>query len=183
MTEIVLQKLNKRDLDKARSMYFANCEINEICTTLSVDPDTIRFYVFGEDGNGKNPTCWMNLRKKLNPTAMSMYLRDKVDILDMTAGVGVEILSTSLSRLRDLVRSGEKELDVDEISKLTKVVVDLDKIVRLEKGTATEINEFIGLTRAEAKEVLMNDPFAQAIPVESVELPWLNEEEVANEKN
>lgn len=178
MTEIVLQKLNKRDLDKARSMYFANCEINEICTTLSVDPETIRFYVFGEDGNGKNPTCWLNLRKKLNPTAMSMYLRDKVDILDMTAGVGVEILSTSLSRLRDLVRSGEKELNVDEISKLTKVVVDLDKIVRLEKGTATEINEFIGLTRAEAKNILENDPFAQAIPVESVELPWLKDEEI-----
>lgn len=175
MSEIVLQKLSKKEMDKARAMYFSNCEINEICNTLNVEPETIRFYVFGEDGNGKNPTCWSNLKKKLNPTAMSIYLRNKVDILEMTAGIGVEILSQSLVQLRDQVRDGERVLDVDEIAKLSKVVVDLDKIVRLETGQATELVEHMGLSRAEAREILENDPFAQAIPVESVELPWLAE--------
>lgn len=181
MSDIVIQKLSKKEMEKAQNLYMSNVEISDICTALSIDPDTIRFYVFGPDGDGKLATCWSQLRKRTNNSAQSMYLKNKVEILDATAGVGVEILSRSLIGLRDRVSSGDLELTVDEMAKISKIVVDLDKIVRLEAGTATELIQHVGLSLAEARRVLEEDPFAMAIEAEVVDLPWLKNEEVVDE--
>lgn len=174
---IELQKVSKKVLEQARNLYFSNKEINEICYALSIEPETLRFYIFGIDGDGKSPSCWSNIRKKLNPTVYSQYLKSKIDVLESVSGLSLELVTTSLTQLRDAVRSGEKVLNVDEISKLAKVAVDMDKIVRLESGQATELINHMGLSRAEAREILENDPFAKDVEVEFTELPWLNEGE------
>ena len=172
---VTIQKLDKDTFTKAQLMYFGGREVTEIATVLSIEPETLRFYIFGEDGDGKESYTWHAIKRKLNPTAMALYLKDKVGVLEQTAGIGVEILSFSLGQLRDSVRSGEVVLTVDEIAKIGKVVVDLDKMVRLESGTATELIEHMGLSRAEAREILESDPFAQDVEVEAIELPWLKE--------
>lgn len=176
MTDIAIQKIDRKTLNKAQLMYFGNREVTEIATALSIEPDTLRFYIFGVDGEGEDKNCWYQIKKNLKPTAIALYLKDKVHILEQTAGLALEIVNFSLANLRDLVINGEHEpLSLDDMSKLSKIAVDMDKMYRLESGLATDTIEHMGLSRAQAKEILANDPFAQDIEVEAVELPWLNE--------
>ncbi len=164
-------------------MYFGNRELTEIATALSVEPDTLRFYVFGVDGEGEEKDSWYQIKKNLKPTAIALYLKDKVHILEQTAGLALEILNFSLSNLRDRVANGEEDpLTIDDMTKLSKIVTDMDKVYRLESGLATDTIEHMGLSRAQAREILANDPFAQDIEIEAVELPWLTGEEEAAEE-
>jgi len=175
--EIAIQKLDKKTLNKAQLMYFGNRELTEIATALTIDPDTLRFYIFGVDGEGEEKNCWYQIKKNLKPTAIALYLKDKAHILEQTAGLALEILNYSLANLRDAVINGEHEpLNLDDMTKLSKIAVDMDKVYRLESGLATENIDMMGLSRAEAKEILANDPFANAIEVDSIELPWLKDE-------
>ncbi len=179
MNQIVLQKLDRKTFAKAQLMYFGDRSVEEIAMVLAIEPETLRYYIFGEDGDGTDSNSWYKIKKRLNPTAMAIYLKDKVHVLEQTAGIGLEILNVSLGRLRDTVNDPDSEviLSIDDMGKLAKIVVDMDKMVRLESGQATELIEHMGLSRAEAKEILANDPFAQeAVEVDSIELPWLAEE-------
>lgn len=179
MTDISIQRLDRKTINKAQLMYFGNREITEISTALSIEPDTLRFYIFGVDGEGEDKNCWYQIKKNLKPTAIALYLKDKVHILEQTAGLALEIVNFSLANLRDAVVNGEHDpLSLDDMTKLSKIVVDMDKMYRLESGLATDTIEHMGLSRAQAKEILANDPFANDVEVESVDLPWLNEEAV-----
>ncbi len=178
MSDIAIQRIDRKTINKAQLMYFGNREITEIATALSIEPDTLRFYIFGVDGEGEDKNCWYQIKKNLKPTAIALYLKDKVHILEQTAGLALEIVNFSLANLRDAVINGEHEpLSLDDMSKLSKIAVDMDKMYRLESGLATDTIEHMGLSRAQAKEILSNDPFAADVEVESVELPWLSESE------
>jgi hypothetical protein len=174
MSDVILQKLSKKDLDKAQTMYLNNHEISTISHVLSIEPETLRFYVFGLSGNGTEKDSWRMIKKNLKATAMTVFLKDKAGSLESTCGMAIEIVTHSLSTLRDELVSGARDpLTIDEIAKIAGVATNLDKMYRLESGTATELIEHMGLSRAEAKEILANDPFAQAVDIEYVELPWL----------
>lgn len=176
MSEIILQKLSKKELDKAQLMYFGGQDLTTISSVLKIEQETLRFYIFGLSGNGTEKNSWYAIKKNLKPTVISLYLQDKIGVLEQTAGIALEIVNSSLVALRDRVNSGESDpLTVDEIAKMAKIVVDLDKMYRLESGIATELIEHHGLSIAEAKEVLANDPFAKDVDAEYVELPWLKE--------
>lgn len=174
---LTIRKLTKKQYDRAQVMYFSDIDINEICTVLDVDAPTIRFYVFGEDEQGTHPTCWMQLKRKMKPTAMALYLKDKAMVMEQTGGVALEIVTAALGRIRDEMRTNEEfKLSVDEISKISKIAVDMDKMVRLESGQATELVEYMGLSLGQAKEILTSDPFAEAIEAEYKDLPpWIEE--------
>lgn len=183
MNQVVIQKIDRKTINKAQLMYFGNRELTEIAAALSIEPDTLRFYIFGVDGEGEEKDCWYQIKKNLKPTAIALYLRDKVHILEQTAGLALDILNFSLSNLRDRVQSGEEEpLSIDDMTKLSKIVTDMDKVYRLESGMATETIEHMGLSRAQAREILANDPFTNDVEVESIELPWLNDEVEVVEK-
>ena len=175
---MLIQKLDKKTVNKAQLMYFGNREMTEIASALSIDLDTLRFYIFGVDGEGKESNCWYQIKKNLRPTAIALFLKDKAHVLEQTAGLALEILNHSLSNLRDSIASGEHEpLNLDDMTKLSKITVDMDKVYRLESGLATEQIDMMGLSRAEAKEILANDPFASSVEVEAVQLPWLSDEQ------
>ena len=175
---MLIQKLDRKTVNKAQLMYFGNRELTEIATALSIEPETLRFYIFGTDDDGTEKSCWYQIKKNLKPTAIALYLKDKAHILEQTAGLALEILNHSLSNLRESVLSGEHDpLNLDDMTKLAKIAVDMDKVYRLESGLATEHIDMMGLSRAEAKEILANDPFAQDIEMAPIELPWLTPDE------
>lgn len=168
-----IAKLTKKNYEKAQLLYFSGRDISEIAVALTVEPETLRYYIFGEDGDGKDKNTWYALKKQMNPTAMAIYLKDKVAILDQTAGVALEILSMGLFRLRQsLIDDPHAMIDIDSMSKLSSIQVNLDKVARLETGKATEIMEHMGLSLAEAREIMDSDPFALAIESEVVTVPW-----------
>lgn len=178
MTEISIQKLTKKQREQVRWLYLGEYEVTDIATKLNIEPETVRFFVFGHDGSGDDPTCLFQIKKKMSSTAISAYIAGKVDVLDRTAGIALGILNRALARLDQDVSAGEMVLSLDDMKKLAGIVVDMDKLVRLETGQATEHIQHMGLTVAEAREILAADPFAaEAIEVESIEvnkgLPWL----------
>lgn len=142
-------------------MFFGDYQILDIAEVLNVDIDTIKFYIFGEDGSGNNKNCWYQMKKELAPTSVAIYIKDKVKALEKTAGVAHGILAKSLMDLSKEVEDG-KELSIADMKDLASIVTSIDKIVRLETGKPTEVHEFVTLSVNEAKHVLANDPFFQA---------------------
>lgn len=179
MSEIKIQKLSRKIYERAQMMYFSDIEISEIAMSLSVEPETIRFYVFGEDEQGTNKACWSQLKKKLKPTVLARYMKDKAQVMDQTAGVALEIVTMSLGRVRDELRTNDEfRLSIGEISQISKIAVDMDKMVRLESGQATELIEHMGLSLGEAREIIASDPFAEAVEAEyKIMPPWLINED------
>lgn len=170
MSEIIVQKITNKQRGQIRWMYLANYELTDICAKMNLDVDTVRLLVFGLDGTGKDKSCLHYEKKGMSAAAITSFIMDKVAVLDKITGTATNILAKALDNLHAEVLQG-KELSVDEMSKIAGIVTSLDKIVRLESGMATETVEFMGLSRAEAREILANDPFANAIEVEV--LPWL----------
>lgn len=161
-------------------MYFGDYEMVDICEKLNLDMDTVRFYVFGENGAGSNEYCWFQLKKQLNPVSVATYIKDKIIVLDKTAGMAMNILNENLRRIQEnMLGDSSFVLTIDDTKKLAGIVVDMDKIVRLESGKATDIVDTIAhMSLADARRILSEDPFApQAIEV------WgeVIEEEVSDE--
>ena len=182
MSEIVIQKLTKKQKDQIRWMYFGGLEPSDIEIKTGIEIDSIRFFIFGADGTGSDPTCLMQVRKGLSSTAITSYIADKASVMDRTCGIALNILTKSLEGLQLEVNNG-KELSLDDMKKLSSIVVEMDKMVRFESGLATETIEHMGLSRAEAVSILANDPFAQeVIEAEFAEttLPWLSGEKNEN---
>lgn len=178
MTGITIQKLDKKTVTKAQLMYFGDYDITEIAASLSIEPDTVRFYVYGTDGEGKEENCWYQIKKKLKPTAIAIFLKDKAHVFEQTSGLALDLLNRSLVKMREEQNSEDApKLSLDDMTKLAKIAVDMDKLYRLESGLATEQIDHMGLSIAQAKEVLANDPFANDVEVEFEELPWLKNEE------
>lgn len=177
MSELQIQKIDRKTKEKARLYYFANYSLGDISSILNIESDTLRFYVFGENGTGSNEHCWFQLKKKLDPASVAAYVHDKIAVLDKTVGVALNLVNENLKRIQqEMIDDPTKILSLDDTKKLASIVVDMDKIVRLESGQATQIVENIGLTRAEAVRVLQEDPFAQAVEID--EADWWEKEEV-----
>jgi len=182
MTDITIQKLTKAQKDQVRYLYLGNYEASDIATKLNVEIETVRFMIFGEDGTGKNSSSLFSIKKGMSSSAISSFLIDRAAILDRIAGTVTNIISKSLSDLQIEVLEKGKELNMGELKTLTDILTNLDKIVRLETGKATENVSHLGLSVSEAREYLINDPFSKDfIDVESQEikenkeLPWLVE--------
>lgn len=165
-----IQKLDRKTKETARMMYFGDYDQIDICEKLNLDMDTLRFYIFGDNGAGSNEHCWFQLKKQLNPTSVAIYIKDKITVLDKTAGLAMNILNENLRRIQNNMLEDESfTLSIDDTKKLAGIVVDMDKICRLESGSATEIIDNIaGMSVAEARRLLSEDPFA----VQVIEAEW-----------
>lgn len=176
---IKIQKLDRKSRDRAKMLYFGDYELFDIAEMMNVDLDTVRFYVFGEDGTGSNQHCWYQIKKQLNPASVSTFIKDKIDVLDKTAGTALNIVNENLRRIQNLMLADDSYvLTIDDTKKLAGIVVDMDKIVRLESGKATDIIDNIAhMSIADARRLLAEDPFApQVVEAEFDELEDTNEE-------
>jgi len=178
VNDLTIQKLTKKQKDQIRWMYFGNYEVSDISIKTGLEIDTIRFFIFGIDGTGQDPTSLFSIKKNMSSTAIGAFLADKASVLDQTAGIALKILNKSLCDLQVEVNNG-KELSLDDMKKLSSIITEMDKLVRLESGLATETIQHMGLSTAEAREILANDPFAPKIieaEFTDTTLPWLNNE-------
>ena len=149
-------------------LYLSDHSLEDIAHITQTDINTIRFYVFGENGAGTNEHCWHQIKKKLGPASVAVYVAKKQDVLNKTAGLALSIINESLKRIQAAMDEDTSHVpSIDDIKKLSGIVTDMDKMVRLENGEATSITEHVGLTRAEAVRVLKEDPFAQDVVEEA----------------
>lgn len=179
MTDLEIQKIDRKTKEKARLLFLSNHSIGDISSILNIEIDTLRFYIFGENGTGSNENCWYQIKKKLGDTSIAAYLHNKIDVLDKTCGMAANIVNENLKRIQqEMLDDPTKVLSLDDTKKLASIVVDMDKVIRLESGQATQIVENIGLTRAEAIRVLSEDPFAQAVEVDEAEWVEIEPKEI-----
>jgi hypothetical protein len=181
MNDITIQKLTKSQKEQIRWLYLGEYEVTDIATKLNIEPETVRFFIFGPDGNGSEKTCLYQIKKGMSSTAISAFIADKANVLERTGGIALNILNRALAKLDADITTGEVTLNLNDMKTLSSIVLDFDKLVRLETGKATEHIQHIGLTTAEARQLLESDPFAQnIIEAEFTEnketLPWLNQE-------
>lgn len=146
-------------------MYLGNYEMFDICEKLNISIDTLRFYIFGENGSGSNENCWFQIKKQLNPLSVGLYLKDKMIVLDKTAGIALNILNENLKRIQtNMIDDPSLTLTIDDTKKLAGIVVDMDKMVRLESGKATDIIDTIAnMSVSDARRILAEDPFAPKV--------------------
>lgn len=177
---IEIQPIDKVTRDRARLYYFGDYEFSDICEILNIDIDTLRFYIYGEDGEGTNAHCWAKLKKELKPTAIAFYVKEKIGALEKTAGMAHKILASSLDSLHKKIKDDGYELNISEMKMMADIATQLDKIVRLESNKPTEISEFVSLSVAEAREILRNDPFLNATDVPVYDYVEVTEELESN---
>ena len=163
--ELEIQKLDRKTKETARLYYLGDYEMFDICERLNITMDTLRFYIFGEDGSGSNEHCWFQIKKQLNPLSVATYIQDKIGVLDKTAGTALNILNENLRRVQaTMLANPEETLSIDDMKKLAGIVVDMDKMVRLESGKATDIIDNIAhMSVADARRILAEDPFAPTV--------------------
>ena len=170
MSELI--KLDRKTREQAKILYLADHDMVDICEKLDIDMPTLRFFVFGEDGKGGNEKCWFNIKKNINSVAISVYMKDKVAILNKTAGLALDILHENLIKTQEAMKSQEIPLSIDDMKKLAGIVLDMDKMVRLESGMATEIvDEIKHMSLADARKILMDDTFAPRVSEEKNDVP------------
>lgn len=164
LSEIEIQKLDRKTREKCKMLYLSDHSLEDIAMIANVSMDTVRFYVFGENGSGSNEACWFQIKKKLGSASIASYVLQKQDTLEKVAGKALNIIDEALSRIQRAMEEDASHIpSIDDLKKLSGIVTDTDKIVRLERGEATQITEHVGLTRAEAIRVLKDDPFAQDV--------------------
>ena len=71
--------------------------------------------------------------------------------LEKTSGLALNIINENLKRIQqNMEEDSSHVLTIQDTKMLAGILSDMDKIIRLESGMATQIVENVGLSRAEA---------------------------------
>lgn len=184
--ELEIQKLDRKTRDQAKMYYLADYSLDDIAELVNIPIDTVRFYVFGENGAGTNEMCWFQIKKKLGPTAVSTFIKDKIAVLDKTSGLALSLVNENLKRIQHQFETDSSfVLTIDDTKKLAGIMVDMDKMVRLESGKPTDIIDSVAsMSIADARRILLEDPFApENEEVIDVDFKEVEKEEAAEQVN
>ena len=158
-------------LKKAKIMYFHGYSADEIVGKLNIPYNTVSEWIFGKDGRGESPSCWAVVKAKASEASIISYVIDKQGVFDRTTSVAHRCVTMMLEQYSKKVANEEVDFTVDEIRKMASIVVDMDKVARLESGKATSIiDTTTGLSAKELREIIASDPIADVVDVQYVEL-------------
>lgn len=136
---------------------------SNISKLTNIPMSELNLLIMGEDRLGTDPNTWY---AKRNGTVDEVVVAASLERLDFTlkcTGLASAILHDSLASLNSQIKEGGRTLTVKEMESMSSIVEKLDKIVRLEKGSPTEIVSRAGLSVDEARAILKADPFAPTI--------------------
>jgi DNA-directed RNA polymerase subunit H (RpoH/RPB5) len=138
---------------------------------INSHPDDIGRLVYGEDGTGQAKQCWIQLKARMQPTAITAFLAEKAHIFERTTGLALKILTSNLEKLVEFHDDPTTPpMKPDELAMIASIVTNMDKICRLETGKATQIVQQIGITPEEARKILQEDPMNQVVEAEYHEI-------------
>ena len=87
----------------------------------------------------------------MGPASVAAFVKDKVASLEKTSGLALNIINENLKRIQqNMEEDSSHVLTIQDTKMLAGILSDMDKIIRLESGMATQIVENVGLSRAEA---------------------------------
>ena len=163
--------INDEIVKKAKVMYFHGYNADEIVAKLNIPYNVVSEWIFGKDGNGTAPSCWAVFKAKAHEGSIISYVIDKQGVFERTTSVAHNCVTMMLEQYSKKVANEEVDFTVDEIRKMASIVVDMDKVARLESGRATSIIETTtGLSASELRDIIKNDPIADVVDVAYTEL-------------
>lgn len=157
MSEIDIEQLNK-----AKRLFFAGVTFDNIVSLTKIKPFALR------EAIDRVPNGWRAIRDASEDLVVTSATIDRLNTALSCAGVASSILLDSLKELKHATDSG-RVLSIKEMKGVSDIVDSLDKIIRLERGTPTDIVCNASLSIEEARDILKKDPFAEAIEAEIVE--------------
>jgi len=157
---------NERKMqEQARIIYLSSptITVEELAKTTGIPEDTLSALIYGEDENDPSKGCWHSLKKNMTDSAIIAVMANQRGVVEHTGKLALNIIQNTLSRLNEAVASGAKELEIDDLIKITTVFEKMDKIVRLDDGLPTETTRSLKLSYEQQKKIaaVMNDPFAK----------------------
>jgi hypothetical protein len=132
--------------DMAKAMFMNYKTYNEIANATGINPYTVR------QKCGK----WKKERDVQKYEVLKALVDHKKQFfVDLTTS-GLELL---VRNIKDL-NNEKATLSVKELASISDIITNIDKIIRLDDGTATEIvTEIKPATREQIVELVRNDPF------------------------
>lgn len=123
------EKLNKDQLSRARALYFDDNSITGIAKTLQVPRTSIQYYVNKE---------WKAERR----AAASELMRNLADAKKKDIAAIYKNSLTALSKSIEFMAK-QPHISIQEAKGITSVLDTIDKITRLDDGSATDITETV----------------------------------------
>ncbi len=147
-------------VSKAKSFYMAGVSAPVIHKLTGIPREQLDTLIMGQDGLGTERGCWNAERFATVDEVVVAASIERLDFSLRCTGIASAVLHDSLSQLHMQMKDGGRSLTVKEMESVASIIEKLDKIVRLEKGSPTEIISKAGLSVEEAKRIIMSDPFA-----------------------
>lgn len=152
------KKISESTLSKAKEMYMNYTAVNKIASILNIHRTSLQYHV-----NEK----WRSERVLRSNELVSEFSEAKTAIVNAT-------FSSSFKALAEWVRVKSKDIQslrAHEAKTMMSIITEMDKIIRLDAGTATDIiTEVRPMDVIEIRKKIMNsDPFIQ--DTEFKELP------------
>ena len=158
-------------VQQAKILYFAGYTADDIVAKLNIPYNTVTEWIFGKDGRGESASCWAVVKAKADEASVIAYIIDKQGVFDRTTNIAHKVVTMMLEQYGKKVANNEVDFTVDEIRKMASIVVDMDKVSRLESGKATSIIETTtGLSAKELRDIIASDPINDAVEVSYTEL-------------
>lgn len=151
-------------LAQARAMYFLSVPTQKISAILEVSEKYLEKQILGENKLGTDPSCWKVVRNSMTDVVVNTIMQTQLETTMNIVGLASAALKNGLQDI--LQKSEDGELNVRDMKALSDIIVNMDKIARLERMTPTDIIQTQGLSLHEARDILTNDPFFSAIRAE-----------------
>lgn len=138
---------------RAKKFYFAGVTFENIVNLTSINPKALKELI-------ETPsTGWRALKEASEDFVITSAVIDRLNTAINCSSIATATLLQALKDLKFSVEAG-RELSVKEMKGVSDIIDSLDKIIRLEKGTPTDIIGKQSLTVEEARAVLKADPFS-----------------------
>lgn len=162
--------------DQAKILYLSDYTVEDICSKLNIPVDQLENLIYGLSGDGSDPNSWMYQKNRMTNTSIAAFVVDKLAVFDRINGLASTVLGKQMARLLERTNDPTSEsLDVSDMQKIADIIHKIDRIARLENGEATDIIKRVGLTPEEARQIIKEDPIANADDIDLAEYRELYE--------
>lgn len=162
----------------AKKFYMEGMEAGTISQKLNVKYATVQNWITGQGGKTE---AWKEQREKAYKTVVAKVvdktIREKEKLLPGILQIGLELIQKTFEHR--LAETAINPMTIREAKEVSDIVSNIDKLMRLEAGTATEIvNQQYGpVTIEQLKNAIRNDPFLEAIPFTAEEIQEVSPEQ------
>lgn len=142
-------------LAECKKLFMEYIPIKTIATQMSVPRTTIQYHATHN---------WHNEREMLRSEMFRNFAEQKKVVMTNMSEAALKILTRAL----EATAKADEPPSLRDAGQAAAILESIDKILRLDEGTATDITEVKATTTVELKKRLSSDPFADVRWVDEI---------------